>query len=809
MYGHRSVHESVGNLLRDLRYAARILLKAPGFIVAAATTLALGIGANTAIFSVVNSVLLSPLPLTEPDRLVSLCETNPAIAGFCIVSPTNVEDWKEQSRTFEAIGIARDWPFILKTDDGVVGMNGGIATPGFFEVLQAAPELGRLFVRSDLEPGNNRVIVLAHATWQGRFGSDSTIVGRTLTLDDEIYSVIGVLAADALVPQMEHFQLWTPLHFHPRDEQNRNWRGFRALGRLAPGATLAEAGSEMTTISGRLAAQFPETNEGWGVRLVPLHEQVVGHARPMLLLFLGAVGFVLLIGCANVANLLLARSTGRRRELAVRTALGANRARLIRLLLGESLLLSLLGGAAGVLLALWAVKAFVALAPGGIPRLDEVRVDSAVMMFALLVSLGTSVLFGVLPALQATALDLNRELKEGDRSASVRSLGARGVLVVSEVALALMLLIGAGLLTQSFSSLLRWQPGFDRDNLLTVWLLASSGKYQSAAEVQTVFRQATDAVESLPAVKAAGTTSAGPLFGGRETDEFQIQGRAAPALGAGPVARWYDVGPSYFNTLGIPIVRGRGFTRNDVGGTLPVAIVNESAAQRYWPGVDPLGQQLSLRGRTMTIVGVVADVRPFRPGAAIDPEIYWPQAQGPRYATFLVIRTQTEPADVVRSVQTRLQQLDPDMQVSSFSTLNQHLDRQLVSPRFNMVLLAIFAGVALVLAAVGIYGVIEYTVAQRTREMGIRLALGAQRWHIIRSVIVGGMRPVALGVGLGLVSAFALSRVLETLIFGVSATDLPTFLVVALVLSAVAALACYVPARRATKVDAIVALREE
>jgi putative ABC transport system permease protein len=803
------VREPLGDLVRDMRYALRTLIRAPGFTAVAVITLSLGIGANTAIFSVVDSILLRPLPVADPDRLVSLCETNPAIAGFCIASPTNVEDWSQQSRSFAAIGIARDWPFILKTEEGVEGINGGIATPDFFDVLQFTPALGRLFVPDDLEPGNNRVVVLTHATWRSRFGSDATIVGRTLTLDDESFTVIGVLPADAVVPRMEHYQVWAPLHFHPREARRRSWRGFRALGRLADGATIAEARAEMATIANRLAGEYPETNDGWGVRLVPLHEQVVGSVRPMLLVFLGAVGFVLLIGCANVANLLLARSAGRRRELAVRIALGANRGRLVRLLLGESVLLALMGGAAGLLLAVWAVNTFVSLAPGGIPRLDEVAIDVRVLVFALLISLLTSVAFGLVPSLQATSLDLNEELKEGDRGSSSRRLGVRGLLVISEVALALMLLIGAGLLTQSFATLLRWRPGFDQSNLLTVWLLASSGKYETGDQVVSVFQQAADEVGALPSVESVGRASAGPLFGGRETDEFHIEGPPLPAPGEGPVARWFDIGPNYFATLGISTVKGRSFTEADGRGAPPVAIINETAVRRYWPGEDPLGQRVTIYGRTMTVVGVVSDVRPLRPGTPTDAEIYWPQQQAPRYATYLLIRTKTDPSSAVQGIRARLQQLDPDMQVSGFMTLEQRVSRELVGPRFNMLLLGIFAAVAVLLAAVGIYGVIAYTVARRTREMGIRMALGAQSWDIVKAVVAQGMVPTMIGVGLGLIGAVGLTRVLDTLLFGVSPTDPVTFAAVAITLAAVAALACYIPARRATRVDTVVALREE
>jgi putative ABC transport system permease protein len=794
----------------DLKYSLRKLARSPGFAAVAIVTLGLGIGANTAIFSVVNSILLRPLPFPEAERLVIVCEENPAVAGYCIASPPNVEDWSEQSRTIEELGVGRDWPFILKLEGASEGLNGGLATPGFFRVLGLRPQLGRLFLPEDQELGRNNVAVLSYGLWLSRFGGDPEIINREITLDDRSFMVVGVLPAGVRVPQLEGIEIWTPLHIDPRDEQHREWRGFRAYGRLAPGATLGEAQDEMNVIADRLARSYPTTNEGWAISVAYLQDQVVGSIRATLLIFLGAMGFVLLIGCANVANLLLARATERRREFAVRAAIGAGRWPLVRLLLTESLVLALLGGALGLLLSLWAVDAFVALAPGNIPRLSEVGVDSLVLAFATLLSVVTCIVFGLAPAVYATRLELSQAVKEGDQRSPGRSgFRLRSALVITEVALALVLLIGAGLLTRSFVRLLSWEPGFDRSNLMVVWLLASDGKYSNAHQVAELFRLAVEEVESLPTVVSVGATSAGPLFGGREPDEFTIAGRPTPQPGEYPVARRYDVGPNYFRTLGTPLLRGRGFTDTDAQTAPPVAIVNETLARRYFPGVDPLGQQVTMLGGPMTIVGVVADVQPLRVGDPIEPEIYWPYRQRPRYATYLLIRTASDPANAVRPIESRLQALDPDMEISSFRTMEELLDRQLVRPRFNMLLIGVFASVALLLAAIGIYGVISYSVAQRTREIGVRVALGAEERDIFGSVVGRGMILSVSGIAIGLVGALAVTRVLSSLLVGVRPTDPLTFAAIAALLMLVAFLASYVPARRASRVDAIVALRSE
>jgi putative ABC transport system permease protein len=483
---------------------------------------------------------------------------------------------------------------------------------------------------------------------------------------------------------------------------------------------------------------------------------------------------------------------------------------LIRLLLTESFLLAVLGGAAGLLLASWATEIFLSLAPGGIPRLDEVSLDGRVFGFTFGLSVVTSVLFGLFPSLTASSVDLTQSLKEGEQLAFGGSrLGVRGVLVASETALALVLLIGASLLIQSFLVLTRWEPGFDRDNLLTTWLLASSAKYETADQADILFQQAIDEVRALPSVESVGATSAGPLFGGTEPDEFIIEGRPIPAAGERPVARWYDVSPNYFQTLGLPIMRGRDFDRSDTKSSNPVAIINETMARRFWDNRNPIGDRVQIRERTLTIVGVVGDVQPFRPGDAIRPEIYWPKQQAPRYATYLVIRTDGDPAGVTRPIQDRLKELDPDMSVSRMATMEELMNRQLVSPRFHMLLMGSFGFVALVLAIIGTYGVIAYSVSRQTREFGIRLALGARTEDVVRSVVQRGMIPTLLGVAFGLTGALFLTRFLSSYIFGVRPTDLPTYLGVALILSIVALLACYIPARRATRISTMDSLRYE
>jgi putative ABC transport system permease protein len=806
-----SVNVTMQSIVQDFVFGMRVLRRNPGFTLVAVLTLALGIGANTAIFSVVNGILLRPLPYPDPGRLVALSERSTSGGGFGTASPPNVEDWAERSRSMEVMGLGRDWGFILREEGGVYGVAGGLATPGLFRVFGFTPQLGRLFVDGDLPPGDNRVVVLTYTMWQNHFGGDPDIVGKTLPFTDGGRTVIGVLPAGAEVPELARVEMWMPLHFNPREERYREWRGFLAFARLQPDVEIPDARREFDAIAGELAREYPTTNADWHVEITPLHAQVVGSVRRILLVFLGAVGFVLLIGCANVANLLLARGAGRQREFAVRAALGAGRARIVRLVLSESLLLAVIGGAAGVVLAVWAVRTFVALAPSGIPRMDEVALDSPVLLFAVALSMVTSVIFGLVPSLQASQLDLSSSLKEGDqRSGMGRStLGARGALVVSEIALAFVLLVGAGLLLQSFATLLRWDPGFDRNNLLTVWTLAPAGKYTDGFQVRALQQRAVEELQSIPSVRSVGNASAGPIFGGLDASEMLIVGRPTPPAGEQPLIQWFDIGPTYFRTLGIAIVQGRDFTSSDVQGAPYVAIINQAMVRRYWPDQDPLGGQIDLYGETRTIVGVVSDVQPFEVGTPVPPLAYIPQLQIARGATYFIIRADSDPEALIPAVRARLQALEPDMQISRFMTMDQLIARRVVRPRFNMLLLGIFAAVALALAAIGIYGVVSYSVANRTREMGIRIALGAGRRNILGTVLRHGMVPSAVGIGIGLVGALGLTRVLSGMLYGVAPTDVPTFGAVAALLVLIAGVACYVPARRATKVDPIIAVRAE
>ena len=802
---------SAETLGQDVPFALRGLRRNPGFAAAAILTLALGVGANAAIFSVVNAVLLQPLPFPRPDRLFALCSENRVVAGFCVASPPDVEDMRQASRTIAGLGLARSRLFLHRTPAGAEGLLGGLATPALFRVLGVAPALGRLLEPADLQSGRNTVIVLSHAVWESRFGGDSGAIGRTLRLDGRSYRIVGVLPAGFSVPQFERVQFWTPLPFDPRDEANRDWRGFVVYGRLAPGATIDAAQSDLAAIAAQLARAHPKTDAGWGVRVEPLLDQVVGPVRRTLIVFLGAVGLVLLIGCANVANLLLARASARRRELAVRIALGGSRRRLVRMLLTEGVVLAALGSAAGLLLAFAGVRAFLALAPAGIPRLGGVVIDQRVLVFAALVGLASSVLFGTLPALRASRVDVSDALKDGRRTGIGRGLQLRGTLIVAEVALALMLLVGAGLLLRSFVALVMWQPGFEQQHLLTLQIFVPEGKYPRSGAVGAFYRRALGRLSSFPGVVSAGAASSGPLFGGRETDSFTIDGAPAGTRGDGSPVRWFDVSPGYFPTMGIPIVAGRDFTDRDGPGAPPVAIVNEAMARRYWPGTSPLDDLVTLKEEKLTvrIVGVVRDVPPFYAGEPVGPEIYWPDYQHPRWATFLVIRTAGTPARLAPDIRHLLARVEPDLDVTHVNTMPELVARQLVRPRFTALLIGVFAVMAVFLAAVGIYGVTAYAVAQRTREFGIRLALGAEPAQVVRTVLREGMLRAFAGIALGLAGALALSRVLTGLLTGIQATDPATLVVVSGLAALMAVAATYLPARRASRVDPMAALRSE
>ena len=804
----------VQNFFIDARHTLRSLRRNPVFAGVSILTLGLGIGANSAIFSVVNGILLQGLPFQEPHRLVSLCETMPDEAARCVTASTpNAADWAEASRSFEEIGVFRWWGHLLRTSDGSESVRSLIATPEFFRVMRYRPALGRVLQPRDQDEGNRHVAVLDHDFWTARFGADPDIVGTTINLSGESFQVVGVLREGQKPPAMSgepKADVWLPLHFDPREESRRDWRGFYAVGRLAPGASLEAAREELTAVRRGLLELHPEANAEWGLELSPLKDRVVGGVRTTLLFFLAAVGLVLLITCANIANLILARMNGRGMELSIRTALGADAPRLAGLLLNEGLILALLGGGVGLVLAWVGTPLFLSLAPAGIPRLNEVGMDWTVLAFTLGLAVLTTLLFGLAPLARAARIRPMVALR-GGRHGKVggRSVGANEALVVTEVALALALLVAAGLLVRSFASFHRWDPGFQREHLLTVSLTATTGAYESREAILNLYRTLDQELEALPGVESVARSSAGPLFGGWEPDRVLPEERAGEE--GGIQVRWYDVSPAYFQTLGIPVVRGRGFTPDDGMNGPPVVVVNETLARLLWPGENPVGRKLRLEmhDATREVLGVVADVPPVDPDAPVEPEMFWPQAGYTRPVTFFVIRTEGDPAGLKEVVADRIREVDPDLQTGIVRSFDDLMDRRLVEPRFNMLLITIFGGVALILAAVGIYGVVSRSVASRTREIGIRIALGAPRRRVLTNVVAGSMALTGIGVGVGLLVAFVLSRFIAGLLHGVPPTDPATYSAVALGLIAVAFFASLLPALGASRVDPMTSLREE
>jgi putative ABC transport system permease protein len=799
-------------MLQDLRYAVRMLFKHKGFTAAAVLTLALGIGANTAIFTVVNAVLLRPLPFPAPDRLITLTEQNLQRGQTRgVVSPRNLEDWEKQSQTIEVFGAWRDWRFKLTTSEGNTLVRAAIASPGLFRVLGLKPVLGRTFLPEENQPGRDRVVVISHGYWQSQFGGDPKVLNAPIILDNQRFTILGVLPPEMESLWLGRFDIWAPLSVDPDQYLERHLRNRRVYARIKPDVTLRQVRVEMDTIAQRLAQQYPDVNTGWNVQVTSLHQDQVGDLGSILLVFLGAVGLVLLIACAIVANRLLARAAARRREFAIRAALGAGRLRIIRQLLTESLVLAGLGGVAGLGLAYWLTDAFIALSPTALPRAGEIKLDGVVLGFTSLLSFLTGWLFGSVPALQAARQNLVARLKDGTAdSFSIRGFRLHGLLVVSQMALAVALLIGAALLAQTFYRLTTLSPGYNTRNLLTVSLFLPD-RYGSRDAVATFYQQVSQEFKAIPGVQSVAAASAGPQFGGTETIEISVDGNPPSASGGYPEARYFDIGAGYFRTLEIPVLRGREFTERDTVGTPGVVIINETLAKRFWPNEDPVGKRLTLarRRETLEIVGVVGDVKRYSLEQGPKPELYWPNLQKPRWASFFAFRTSGDPAAIVTAIRQRVQRLDPDVQVVNVSTLDRYIATALKQPRFNLLLLGAFALTALLLATIGLNGVVSYSVAQRTHEIGIRMALGAQRNAILKLIIRQGMWLVLTGVILGIVVSLGLTRLLRGLLLGVSATDPATFAAIAVLLIVIAMLACYLPARRATRLDPLVALRHE
>jgi putative ABC transport system permease protein len=809
----------LGDFRQDLRYGLRTLRKNPGFTAVAVIALALGIGANSAIFSVVNTVLLRPLPYKDPDRLVMVWEDDTR-HGYPRDTPAaaNYVDWREQNRVFEGMAAIADQSFNLTGEGEPERIAGRRVSANLFPLLGVEPQLGRVFLPEEDQPGSGgRVVVLSHGLWQRRFGADPKIIGKPLNLNGQSFTVVGVMPSNFQFPTRED-ELWVPIAFGPKEAANRGNHYLEVVARTKPGVTLQQAQVEMNTIASRLQQQYPEKNTDLGAVVVPLHEQVVGNIRPALLVLLGAVGFVLLVACANVANLLLARAAARQKEIALRVALGASRLRLIRQFLTESILLAALGGIVGLLLSFWGVNLLKAFIPENISQAKAITIDAGVMGFTLLVSLLTGLVFGLAPAMQASNFNLNETLKEGGRDSASGRRGnrIRNVLVITEVAVSLVLLIGAGLLINSFLRLRSVDPGFSVNNLLTMKVELPPRKYPDQARRSAFYTELLRRIEALPGVKSAAVTNWIPLVSQGDSIGITIEGRPAPPPGKEAIVVTRVVSPDYFPTMGIQLLRGRQFDeRQDRHESPAAAVISETMARRFWPGEDPTGKRIS-QGTPespddwMTIVGVVKDVRQFGLDAEPKPQMYLLYAQADFFApSHLVISTNVEPRSLTATVRSTVWEIDKDQPVSNISTMEDVLSESIARQRFSMLLLVIFAAVALVLAAVGIYGVMSYSVAQRTREIGIRMALGAQRSDVLKLAVGQGLKLVLIGVLIGLAGALILTRVMASLLFGVSATDPITLTSISLMLICVAVLASYIPARRATRVNPLVALRYE
>ncbi|MCI0403110.1 MAG: ABC transporter permease [Acidobacteria bacterium] len=803
----------MGSLLQDLRYSVRTLRKSAGLTTVAVITLALGIGANTAIFSVVNAVLLRPLPYSEPERLVMVWESRPQEGVYDNpVAPQDFFDWRRRNQAFEDMSAFLYSTIDLSGAGEPERIATGIVSPSLFNVLGVQPLRGRTFLPEEEEDGRHRVVVMTYSLWQRRFGGDPAVVGKVLTLGGEPFEVIGVLPRtfDFPAPGLE---LWRPLVPTTQQMQTRTLHSMQVFARLKPGVTLERARADMDRVAAQLAQEFPESNAVHAAHVVPLREQVVGEVRPALLLLLGAVGFVLLIACANAANLLLARAAARQREFAVRAALGAGRWRLARQMLTESALLALVAGTAGVLLAIWGVEAVRSLIPDDIAvmGLRRIPVDGRVLVFTLGLSVLAGALSGVAPAFRGWRGGLTEALKEGGRAAGATPARQRiyAVLVVAETALALVLLAGAGLMIRTFVAFLNVNPGFDRHNLLTLQVAVPQTKYDQPAEVRGFFAQLLSDIQTLPGVETAGATMLLPLGGGDARRGIEVEGYE-PRPEERTRAHLRVVTPTFFAAMRIPLLEGRLLAPPDTDGAPLVVLVNRTAAQRYWPGQSPVGRRLRIgSGEWREIVGVVADVKHWGLDAGVNPEMYLPFDQVAPPNMTVVVRSSSDPAELAKSVRARVRALDPDVPISQVSTMEEVLAFSLAPTRFYMVLLGSFAGLALLLASAGIYGVTAYSVARKTHEIGVRKALGARNSDIFRWVLRRGFTWTLAGLLLGAAGSLALTRFLSRLLFGVSPGDPLTLLGVAVLLAAVALLACWIPARRAMRVDPMVALRYE
>jgi putative ABC transport system permease protein len=804
--------KTMTGLFQDLRYATRQLRKSAGFTVVAVTTLALGIGATTAVFSVVDQVLLHPLPFPDSDRIVKVSQTFKGLSADD-ASPANFLDWAAQNQDFEEMAASRGWQGSLSTGDRPERVNGSMTTPSFFPLFGIAPILGRGLQESDARPGSDHVVVLGYGLWQRYFAADRAIVGRDIRLNGEQYNVVGVMPP--AFSSNEYGELWVPSPWgvpthplvpdkDPRQFRDRNY--LEVWARLKPGVTMQQARVELDTIGRRLETQYPDSNGDVGITFLPLHEYVVGEIRPILLLLLAAVVMVLLIACANVANLLLARATARTREISIRTALGASRPRLLRQLLTESGLLGLAGGVLGLLLAVGTVPSLLALSPPDIRDFKQIGINGEVLAFSFLISIACGVLFGLIPALQSSRSRPNESLKEGERGSTANRGRTRSALVIAEVGLSLVLLVGAGLLVKSFARLMEVNVGFDPDHLLTFNLGLPSST--DAAHQLAFYQQVVQRLQALPGVQAVGAVSRLPLAGGNSSRSFMV-----PGIETGYNADIRVSTPDYFQAMRIPLLKGRNFSESDLASSLNLAVVNEALARTVFPGQDPIGKQIINFGPNdlkLTIIGVVGNVRHVGLDADPHSEIYQLLGQAQWPSMFVAIRSATsDPTSLTSAAQNVVSSVNKDVPLANIRTMQNVIANSVQRRKFSMLLLSIFAAVAMLLAAIGLYGVMSYSVAQRTQEIGIRMALGARPPDVLALVVKHGMALALLGIAAGVVGALAMTRLISGMLFGIRPTDPLTFAGVAALLGTVAFLANYLPARRASKVDPMVALRYE
>jgi len=802
-------------ILQDLKYALRMLRKAPGFTAIAILTLALGIGANTAVFTVVNSILLRPLAYPDSDRLANLRTILPYFPEFRLGdSSANFNDIRAQNHVFDGTAIFREWPVNLSGDGKPEEEDTVRATPDFFPLLGAAPARGRLFTDEELTPGKDGVAILSDALWRSRFGADPQAIGRTIRLDAKPYTIIGVMAPGF---RFNESKIYVPLALAPKDRDDRNMHGYSVMVKLKRSVSLKKAQAEMDSFAANFSRQYPDSDQGIKFALNSLQEDSVGNSRLALLVLMGAVVLVLLIGCANVGSLALARSLARQKEVAVRSALGASRGRIVRQFLVESLLLALIGGAVGWMLGMYGVDAFRHLAPADTPRLEDLKMDRLVFIFTLGVSVLASVLFGLAPALQSSRTNVGGALKEsgpfgltGTRSRQ----RMRSALVVLEVSLALVLLASSALLIKSFTRLTHVEPGFRTDHLLTGRISLPDSKYATPESQSAFLSELMERMKSLPVESVAASN--GPVLGGSlMMTTMEVEGAPKDSSGNSPAIETPYVTQGYFSTLQIPFVRGRDFSAEDTPKATQVIIVNESAARRFWPNADPIGKRINFntdpkeKPDWREVIAIVKDIRDVSPTSDARPEIYCSAAQSNLNSVAVFIRTKSDPHAVLPALRDVVQSIDADLPLTGAKTMEESIRKWATTPRFRSTLLGVFAGLGLLLALIGIYGVIAISVAQQTREIGIRMALGAQPRDVMRMMLRRGLMWVAAGAAAGLVGALGATRLLGTLLFEVKATDPLSFAIATALLVAAALTACYVPARRAMRVDPMVALRYE